>query len=54
MHQDRIHIIMVQNGTEWVPFQMNVPHTSHIRGSWERMIRTVRSALVPLLMSSGD
>ena len=45
---------MVQNGTEWVPFQMNVPHASHMSGSWERMIRTVRSALERLLMSSGD
>ena len=54
MDQDRIHEFMVQDGTEWVPFQMNVPHASHMGGSWESMIRTVRSTLEFLLMSSGD
>lgn len=33
MDQDRIHEYMVQNETEWVPFQMNVPHASHMGGS---------------------
>ena len=54
MDQGRIHEYMLQHDAEWVPFHMNVPHASHMGGSWERMIRTVRNALEPLLMSSGD
>ena len=54
MDQCRIHEYTVQHGAEWVPFQMNVPHASHMGGSWERMIRTVRDALETLLISSGS
>ncbi|XP_071948684.1 uncharacterized protein [Antedon mediterranea] len=33
---------------------LNVPSASHMGGVWERQIRTVRSALTPLLNSCGD
>jgi hypothetical protein len=54
MDQCRIHEYMIQHGSEWVPFQMNVSHASHMGGSWERMIRTVRDALEFVLISSGS
>ena len=39
-----------ENGCEWIHFQMNVPHASHMGGSWERLICIVRSALETLLL----
>ena len=44
---------LVENGCEWMPFQLNVPHASHMGGVWERLIRTVRGALETLLLSAG-
>ena len=43
----------MENGCEWIPYRMNVPHASHVGGTWERVIRTVRSALETLLLNSG-
>ena len=54
MDQTRLHEYLLQNRTEGLPFKINVPHSSHMRGSWERMIRTVRNVLDPLLLSSGS
>ena len=51
--QDRVQEYLVENGCEWIPFQLNVPHASHMGGVWERLIRTVRSALETLLLSAG-
>ncbi|XP_064644719.1 uncharacterized protein LOC135498392 [Lineus longissimus] len=34
--------------------QMNVPHASHMGGSWERMIGTARNVLSALLMNHGQ
>ncbi|XP_063959727.1 uncharacterized protein LOC129282006 [Lytechinus pictus] len=34
--------------------QLNTPHSSHMGGVWERQIATVRRALEPLLISSGN
>ena len=33
---------------------MNVPHASHMAGSWERQIRTVRNVLAALLDQHGE
>ena len=38
----------------WVSFKMNPPSASHIRGSWERQIRTVQSVLGSLLEKAGQ
>ena len=53
MDQDHVLEYLLRNGCEWVPFRMNVPHSSHIGGTWERLIRSVRNALEPLLSKAG-
>lgn len=49
MDQDLIHESFLRNGCQWIPFKMNVPHSSHMGGSWERLVRSVHNALEPLL-----
>lgn len=53
LNQEHLQEYLVENGCEWIPFQMNVPHSSHMGGVWERLIRTVRSALETLIVSAG-
>ena len=53
LDQEHLQEYLVENGCEWIPFQMNVPHSSHMGGVWERLIWTVRSALETLLVSAG-
>ncbi|XP_006823075.1 uncharacterized protein LOC102803130 [Saccoglossus kowalevskii] len=38
---------------DWIEFKFNVPSSSHMRGIWERQIRTVRSILEPLIYQAG-
>ncbi|KAK6181755.1 hypothetical protein SNE40_009544 [Patella caerulea] len=54
MDQDQVHKYLLQNDCEWIKFNMNCPHSSHMGGAWERQILTVRNALETLLMSSGQ
>lgn len=44
---------MAKNDCDWIQFKMNAPSASHMGGSWERQIRTVRSVLGPLLDNHG-
>ena len=53
MNQDKIQEYLLDNECEWIPLKLNVPHSSHMGGSWERQIQTVRNALEPLLIQSG-
>lgn len=53
LDQVQLQEYFVENGCEWIPFQMNVPHSSHMGGVWERLIRTVRCALETLLVRAG-
>ena len=53
LDQDCLRDYLSENGCEWIPFQMNVPHASHKSGSWETLIRTVRNVLETLLQSVG-
>ena len=39
---------------EWIPLKMNVLHSSHMGGTWERLIHSVRNALEPLLSKAGS
>ena len=50
MNQDHLQEYLLSNKCEWIPFKFNAPHCSHMRGPWERLIRTVRNALEPLLI----
>ena len=54
MNQDHVQDYLLRNGCEWIPFKLNVPHSSHMGGTWERMIRSVRNALEPLLLQAGS
>ena len=54
MNQDHVQDYLLRNGCEWIPFKLNVPHSSHMGGTWERIIRSVRNALEPLLLQAGS
>ena len=54
MNQDHVQEYLLRNGCEWIPFKMNMPHCSHKGGTWERLIRSVRNALEPLLSKVGS
>ena len=43
----------LRHNCDMVSFKFNVPHASHMGGSWERLIRSARAALTSLLSSSG-
>ena len=45
-NQRQIHVCLRQKSINW---SFNPPGASHMRGSWERMIRTVRKILMVLL-----
>ncbi len=38
---------------DWIEFNFNVPHASHMGGVWERQIQTTRSVLSSLLLDHG-
>ena len=49
MDEDKVRNTLLEENCEWVSFKMNPPSASHMGGSWERQIRTVRSVLGSLL-----
>ena len=53
-NQDRVQDYLLRNRCEWIPFKLNVLHSSHMGGTWEGMIRSVRNALEPLLLQAGS
>ena len=54
MDEEKISAYLHENSCEWIPFQFNVPHASHMGGVWERQIRTVREAIETTLMKAGE
>ena len=54
MDKEKISAYLHENSCEWIPFQFNVPHASHMGGVWERQIRTVREAIQTTLMKAGE
>ena len=54
MNQNYVQEYLLRNKCEWMPFKFNAPHSSHIGGLRERLIRYVRNALEPLLMKVRD
>lgn len=49
----KIHEFLLKKNCDFFSFEMNVPSASHMGGSWERQIRTVRSVLSGLLEEHG-
>jgi hypothetical protein len=38
MNQEAIKLKLMEENCDWIEFQMNVPHASHMGGVWERQI----------------
>jgi len=53
MDEDKVRNTLLEENCEWVSFKMNAPSASHMGGSLERQIRTVRSVLASLLGEAG-
>ena len=53
LDHERIRQELLKYNCDWIEFKMNVPHSSHMGGVWERQIRTVRNVLSVLLTEHG-
>ena len=51
MDYERVQEFLLKHNISW---QFNPPSASHMGGVWERMIRTVRKVLAPLLLEYGE
>ena len=49
----RIRGELLKSDCDWFEFKFNVPMASSMGGVWERMIRSVRSVLTPLIATHG-
>ena len=54
LNRDRVKGFLSTKECDWIDFNLNVPAASHMGGSWERLIRTVRSVLSVLLQEHGS
>ncbi|CAB4023470.1 uncharacterized protein LOC113666921, partial [Paramuricea clavata] len=54
MNQETVSQKLLKENCDFIKFQMNVPHASHMGGSWERQIRSVRNVLSALLDAHGE
>ena len=52
MDHKKIKEFMTEQGGDWVRWEKNTPHASHMGGAWERQIRTVKSVLLSLIKSN--
>ena len=53
MNQDTLKKEIARTSCDWIVFKMNIPSASHMGGTWERQIRTVRSVLSAHLHNHG-
>ena len=54
LDRGRVKGFLLTKECDWIDFNLNVPAPSHMGGSWERLIRTVRSVLSVLLQEHGS
>ena len=54
LNNDAVNNFLLSQGCDWIEFKENVPHASHMRGVWERFIRTVRQVLAGILVDHGS
>ena len=52
MNENKIRARLLEDNCEWISFKFNPPSASHMGGSWERLIRTVRNILASMLEES--
>ena len=53
-YHDRVKGFLLTKECDWIDFNLNVPAASHMGGSWERLIRMVRSVLSVLLQEHDN
>ena len=53
MDHEKVKSHLLRENCNWIDMKMNFPAASHMGGSWERQIRTVRNVLSVLLQESG-
>ena len=53
MEQQKIKTKLLEEQCDWFSFKMNVPAASHMRGVWERQIKSVRNVFSSLLQDDG-
>lgn len=53
LDEEQLNRYLTKEGCDYIPFKMNVPSASHMGGSWERQIRTVRNVLLSILTNGG-
>ena len=53
MNENKIRARLLEDNCEWISFKFNLPSASHMGGSWERQIRTVRNILASMIEESG-
>ena len=53
MNENKIRARLLEDNCEWISFKFNPSSASHMGGSWERQIRTVRNILASMLEESG-
>ena len=49
LDEGQLQRYLSKEGCDYIPFKMNVPSASHMGGSWERQIRTVRNVLASIM-----
>ncbi|XP_006823753.1 uncharacterized protein LOC102809855 [Saccoglossus kowalevskii] len=49
LSNNQIQRELLKDGTDWIEFKFNVPLASHMSGVWERLIKSVRTALSGIL-----
>ena len=54
LNRDRVKGFLLTKECDWIDFSLNVPAASHMGGSWQRLVRTVRSVLSVLLQEHGS
>ena len=53
MDQNKVKQYLMSKDCDYFEFKLNVPSASHMGGSWERQIRSVRNVLTSLLNHAG-
>ena len=54
LDEEKIRQFLLRDNCDLFAFKMNVPAASHMGGSWERQIRSIRNVLSSLLLKHGE